>query len=413
MATKHKLAFDATLEQTISLLIPEIPQTEDWDVEFDIELGDTNINNALFSRFRDQQNNYNPYMVLESDGQIREVTAGASVTTQGSGLDFSGRLIFKMTHLEASPNEVTYNVNGATLTVVTSFKAFPEINTIFGLIRTLAGNPSYYYSANFYSLKVTSNSFTETWDANLITSAGNKTTLPSLSGNRDATLPNGATSVAYDDGTGTPANTRPVAVIGADSNINTAALFTADLSGSYDDDGDTITYSSTLSVPAGSSATLSGADTAAPSFTPDVDGTYEIASTVNDGTEDSNEVTQTLTATTPSGSISDAGNNSVQYVGANVALNGASSVGSSFSWSILQAPPASTATITNATSQSASITLTDIGLYEFQLNVDGELSSVFVRVRAAVQLQTPVATIGFNGTPTLNEKITLIAKGSY
>ena len=54
MATKHKLAFDATLEQTISLLIPEIPQTEDWDVEFDIELGDTNINNALFSRFRDQ-----------------------------------------------------------------------------------------------------------------------------------------------------------------------------------------------------------------------------------------------------------------------------------------------------------------------------------------------------------------------
>lgn len=414
MATKHKLAFDASLEQTISLLIPEIPQTEDWSIEFDIELADTGINNGLFCKFKTQENNFNPYMALESDGQIREVTSGGTTTTQGSGLDFSGRLIFKMTHLAANPDNMIYSVNGTDINVVTSLKASPEINTIFGLVRDLAGQSSFYYSADFYTLKVVSNTFTETWDANLIGSSGAVTTLPSLSGARDATLPNGGTAVAYDDGTGAGANTKPVAVIGANAAINTGALFTADLSGSYDDDSDTLTYSSALTnIPSGSTATLADSTTASPSFTPDLDGTYIITSTVNDGAENSEEVTQTLTASTSSTSISDAGSDSVQYVGTNVALNGSASVGSVFSWSIIQAPSGSSAAISNASSQNASIVLSTVGLYEFQLSVDGELSSVFVRVRAVIQLKTPIASITLSGTEELGRTVTLIAEGKY
>jgi hypothetical protein len=415
MATKYKLVLDKPSEQAIYFpsLIPELPDSEDWEVELQFKLADVSNNNGIFGTFTDNASTYVPYMIAKTNGTISEISSGGSETSQGVGYDFTPIVTLKMSHVGGDSNNVTYDVNGIVSTEASPYGSFPDFNYLFGFVRNKEGQASYYYGADFYYLKITSPSFTETWDANFISSSGNVTTLPSSSGNRDATLPNGGTSVAYDDGTGGGTNTKPVAVIGANASINTGALFTADLSASYDDDDDTITYSTTLDIPAGSSATLSGEATATPSFTPDVDGTYTITSTVNDGTEASDEVTQVLTATTASGSVSNAGSDSVQYAGTNVSLNGSASVGSSFTWSILQAPTSSTATISNASSQNASINLSAIGLYEFQLDVDGELSRVFVRVRAVIQPRTPIASITLSGTEELGRTVTLIAEGKY
>jgi len=73
---------------------------------------------------------------------------------------------------------------------------------------------------------------------------------------------------------------------------------TLDGSGSSDPDNDAITYSWSLAVPVGSTAVLSGADTVAPTFTPDIDGDYVATLIVNDGQLDSDPDSVTLTATT-------------------------------------------------------------------------------------------------------------------
>lgn len=79
-------------------------------------------------------------------------------------------------------------------------------------------------------------------------------------------------------------NDPPVADAGPDQSVNTGSTVLLDGTGSYDPDGDPITYSWVfVSKPVDSAATLSGADTATPSFVADLDGTYEVELTVSDG----------------------------------------------------------------------------------------------------------------------------------
>ncbi len=74
----------------------------------------------------------------------------------------------------------------------------------------------------------------------------------------------------------------------------TGTVLTYDASGSTDDDGDALAFNWTLvSSPAGSTATISGANTAKPSFTPDLPGTYVGKVVVSDGSSTS-EATITL-----------------------------------------------------------------------------------------------------------------------
>jgi len=95
-----------------------------------------------------------------------------------------------------------------------------------------------------------------------------------------------------------PANQAPIADAGPNQEVETGTGVTLDGSGSSDPDGDTITYGWSLTVPDGSSATLTGADTASPSFTPDVDGDYVATLVVNDGELDSDPDSVTVTAST-------------------------------------------------------------------------------------------------------------------
>lgn len=93
------------------------------------------------------------------------------------------------------------------------------------------------------------------------------------------------------------ANTAPVANAGSPQTVSTGDPVTLDGSGSFDVNGNPLTYSWTLtSVPEGSTATLTGATTVSPTFTADLAGGYVASLVVNDGIVNSAPSTVTITA---------------------------------------------------------------------------------------------------------------------
>jgi hypothetical protein len=84
-------------------------------------------------------------------------------------------------------------------------------------------------------------------------------------------------------------DTPPVANPGSNQSVAVGANVLLSGSGSFDADNDALTYSwSFTSRPNGSTATLSGANSVAPTFTPDVAGTYVVQLIVNDTITSSN-----------------------------------------------------------------------------------------------------------------------------
>lgn len=92
-------------------------------------------------------------------------------------------------------------------------------------------------------------------------------------------------------------NDAPAADAGSDDVVFTGDTVILDGSGSSDIDNDPLTYSwAFTSVPAGSSAALSGAGTITASFVPDLAGDYVVRLIVNDGLADSLPDSVTVTA---------------------------------------------------------------------------------------------------------------------
>ncbi|HEU0022771.1 MAG TPA: PKD domain-containing protein, partial [Dehalococcoidia bacterium] len=81
-------------------------------------------------------------------------------------------------------------------------------------------------------------------------------------------------------------NNPPLADAGPDQGVGVGATVNLDGAGSTDADSDTLSYSWTLLTrPASSTASLTGADTASPSFVADLAGIYEVELVVSDGTD--------------------------------------------------------------------------------------------------------------------------------
>ena len=187
------------------------------------------------------------------------------------------------------------------------------------------------------------------------------------------------------EGTPPPAENRPpVADAGPDQDVQTGTGVQLDGTGSSDPDGDPITYSWSLTVPDGSAASLSAADSSMPSFASDVDGAYIATLVVNDGELDSapDTVTVTASAEPPANQapIADAGPNQEVETGTGVTLDGNDSSDPdgdtiTYSWALTR-PDGSSASLSGADTASPTFTPDIDGDYVATLVVnDGELDS--------------------------------------
>jgi RHS repeat-associated protein len=175
-------------------------------------------------------------------------------------------------------------------------------------------------------------------------------------------------------------NSAPIANAGPDQTIHTSVPVHLDGSGSSDVDGDTLTYSwAMLSKPIGSTAALSNAGIANPTFVPDLNGDYVIQLIVNDGVENSSPDSVTIT-TSNSKPVAEAGENQSVMVGTPVTLNGSGSSDAdsdplSYSWSIIAKPDGSAAAVADPVSVQASFTPDLVGTYVVQLIVHDGIES--------------------------------------
>ena len=192
----------------------------------------------------------------------------------------------------------------------------------------------------------------------------------------------GNASSAADTVTITTQNSPPVANAGADQSVRTGQLVLLDGTGSSDVDGDPLTFKwSFTSVPAGSTATLTGADSAGPSFVVDKFGTYVVQLIVNDGFVDSSPDTVTITTTNSAPTANAGPDQPGVSVGTIVTLNGTQSSDPdgqplTYSWSLITRPAGSSAALNGATTALPTFTPDVAGDYVAQLIVnDGFVDS--------------------------------------
>ena len=170
-------------------------------------------------------------------------------------------------------------------------------------------------------------------------------------------------------------NSPPVADAGpAQVIVQVGTTVHLDGSHSYDPDGDPITYGwSFTSIPPGSSATLTGATTATPSFVADVDGTYVAQLVVRDPwvAGAPANVTVSFNNVKP---VASPGTAQTTPVGSTVTLNGSGSSNANllpmtYQWAFVSVPTGSHASISNPTSVMPSFVADVPGTYVVQLIV--------------------------------------------
>lgn len=218
------------------------------------------------------------------------------------------------------------------------------------------------------------------------------------------------------------ANQTPTANAGADKTI-TLPTNTTNFTGQGTDTDGTIAAYAWTQVSGPAAATLSNADTKTLTVVVPVDGVYEFRLTVtdDDGATDTDEVVLTVNpATVNQKPTANAGPNktiTLPVNSLNLTGSGSDADGTvvSYQWSKVSGP---TATLTNATSPTVSLSDLLEGTYVFRLMVtddDGATATddATVTVLPAVVNQAPVADAGADQTITLPlNTITLFGTGS-
>lgn len=202
------------------------------------------------------------------------------------------------------------------------------------------------------------------------------------------------------------ANSVPVADAGPDQNVATNSIVSLNGSASSDADNEGLSYQWEIQTkPEGSAAQLDDATAATPSFIADVDGTYVVSLTVNDGKVDSSPDNLSVVSTTVnSAPVANAGADQRVPLGAQVNLDGGASSDANgdtltFRWQFSSVPAGSSVDLLNPDAQTATFTPYVAGTYVVNLTVnDGAASSnpdpVSVTVLAGLVLEEVDAFFG-------------------
>jgi len=212
--------------------------------------------------------------------------------------------------------------------------------------------------------------------------------------------------------TATVANAAPVANAGVNQSVVIASTVTLDGTASTDANNDSLSYKWVLqSKPATSSATLTGATSAKPTFKADIAGTYVATLVVSDGKANSElAAVSILASATNLAPVAKPGVNQSVVVGSKVSVDASASSDPNgetitYRWSLLFKPVGSTATLSSAATVSASFTADLAGTYLLGLTVnDGKVDSpmVVLTVTAAKLNSVPVANAGINQNVTVS-----------
>ncbi len=235
----------------------------------------------------------------------------------------------------------------------------------------------------------------------------------------DGTQDSAPSSITIDAASG---NSAPTANAGPDQNVATGSNITLDGSGSQDADNDSLTFAwSLVSIPDGSSATLTKGTQPDPIFTADLDGTYVAKLVVNDGSVDSAPDTITITASSNnSAPMADAGPQQNVSTGAFVTLDGSGSQDAdndplTYIWTMVSKPAGSTAGLSNNTQVDPSFTADTDGTYVIELVVnDGIVDSepASVSITASTANSAPTANAGPDQTIEVGSSVSLDGNGS-
>lgn len=201
----------------------------------------------------------------------------------------------------------------------------------------------------------------------------------------------------------TDQNTVPIANAGADQEVNTNTLVSLSAMGSYDGDGDPMTYLWTMgSKPVGSSASLANSSALVTTFAADIAGVYTLSLIVNDGQYSSLVDTVTVTASFVNAApVANGGPDQNIMAGATVSLDGTGSTDANadplaFSWSMTSKPAGSQAALSGTTSASPSFTADKEGIYIVSLTVnDGTVDSSLPDT-VQITVHKPIVGLSFN-----------------
>ncbi len=213
-------------------------------------------------------------------------------------------------------------------------------------------------------------------------------------------------------------NSRPIANAGPDQ---TGAVFnTVRLDGraSSDPDGDALTFTwSLVSVPPGSTASLSNPASAGPTFIVDKFGDFVVQLVVSDGVLSSVPDTVSI-STLNSAPTANAGPDQSVFVGNTVTLNGSGSSDVDgnplrFSWSFTARPPGSLAALSNPATVNPTFPIDVSGVYVLQLIVnDGSVDSPADTITVTTLNSPPVANAGPDQVVSVGDSVHLNGSGS-
>jgi len=207
----------------------------------------------------------------------------------------------------------------------------------------------------------------------------------------------------------------PVANAGADQTVPTGTTVTLNGRSSFQTDGNPLSYNWTLtSVPPGSAATLSGANSIAPSFKVDKLGNYVAQLVVSDGISNSVPATTTI-STSHTAPVADAGSGQSLNVQTMAQLDGSKSIDVdgnriTYVWSLIHLPAGSNAALNDPSAVNPMFHVDTQGTYVAQLVVKDPFTS---STPATVVITTntilaPTANAGPNQTVTIGANGTVV-----